>query len=253
MLNLSSLIEMRSAKLSQNPLCKWIVGEESKNLPPQEVLGFAPSMLNFIMGFKDILEELEYMSPKNELEHIVNQHCKEDKDHWRWYLEDLEVLGFSDQGLGKDLSSKMEFLWSTDNKANRQLVYLCIHLIRKYNDARASLVIIECLEATFGVFMTSMQKRFWNSTIYSKLKFFGLTHHHQEANHSIGHWIEDDSNQGQQSLLEQIPFNNPESESMAESIEMVFDQFEVVFENWYLSRNQMALAQGSASKQLEFN
>lgn len=253
MLNLMNLIEKRSELLYQNPLCHWINGEDSKHLPPQEILSFAPSMLYFIMGFKDILENLEYANPRDHYEQMVNQHCAEDKDHWRWYLQDLKTLGFSEESWGPDLISKVETLWSDNHKPTRDLVYLCIYLIKKFRSAKASLVIIECLEATFGVFMTSLQRRFWNSPVYSQLQFFGQTHHHQEANHSIGHWIEDDGPESEKLHFENIQFSAEEQEELTTAIQLIFEQFELVFESWFQSRKLFLPKQVAMPRQLELN
>lgn len=257
MLELMNLIEKRSELLYRNPLCLWIKGEDSKHLPPHEILSFAPSMLYFIMGFKDILENLQYATPRNQYESMVNRHCAEDKDHWRWYLQDLKTLGFTEDSWGPDLVTKVETLWSEQHKPTRDLVYLCIYLIKKFRSAKASLVIIECLEATFGVFMTCLQKRFWNSPIYSQLQFFGQTHHHQEANHSIGHWIEDDqeSNQAesQGTCLENIQFSPEECEELLTAVQLIFEHFELVFESWLRSRDFFQSKQAIRLNQLELN
>lgn len=253
MQNLIQLIEKRSQQLFQNPLCHWINSEETKHLPPQEILAFAPSMLFFIMGFKDILENLEYANPRDQYELMVNQHCAEDKDHWRWYLQDLKTLGFDESHWGPDLFSKVETLWSSDHKPTRDLVYLCIYLIKKFRSAKASLVIIECLEATFGVFMTSLQKRFWNSPIYAQLQFFGQTHHHQEANHSIGHWIEDDGLYSRHAEIENIQFSQNEQEELTAAIQIIFEQFELVFESWFSARKHFLPKHASIPRQLELN
>lgn len=255
MQNILNLIEKRSEKLYQNSLCHWIVGDDSKHLPPQEVLGFTPSMLYFIMGFKDILQTLEYAQPRDRYEYMVNQHCAEDKDHWRWYLEDLKTLGFSEESWGPDLIAKVDHLWSDQHRPTRDLVYLCIHFIKKFQSAKASLVIIECLEATFGVFMTSLQKRFWNSPVYSQLQFFGQTHHHQEANHSLGHWIEDagGATSADHLDLESIEFSNEEEDELKQAVHVIFEQFELVFESWYAARNSFLPKQPIQPRQLELN
>jgi hypothetical protein len=228
------LIETRSEQLSNNPLCQWILSEEAKSLFPEQVLSFAPSMLFFIMGFRDILQHLEYPQPRGEIEKIVNRHCQEDKDHWRWYLEDLKTLGFVDPTPGADFTTQIETMWHDRNKPTRDLVYLCIYLIRRYRAPKASFVIIECLEATFGVFMTALEKRFASSSVYQKLHFFGRTHHQQEISHSMGHWI------GEGALTSSSPwelaqFSAEEEGDMMTVVQLIFEQFELVFEIWLSS------------------
>lgn len=237
---LIDIIETRSQKLSENPFCKWMLKETTEL--KEETFAFTPAMLYFILGFRDILSHLQYASPQSEIEHIINTHCEEDKNHWMWYLQDLKTLGFNDSSWGADWSDLVKNLWSDENKPTRDLVYLCIHAIKKHNDPRASLVIIECLESTFGVFMTTLKTRFSGSYLYKKLQFFGQNHQEQEMNHSLGHWIEDDNqapdmDHSEKDYLLKIKISDAETVAFADTINLIYDQFEKVFETWLNNRN----------------
>lgn len=234
-----NLIEEKSEQLSKNPFCEWILSE--KQLSHQETFSFTPSMLYFILGFRDILNHLEYKNPQSDLEKMINQHCFEDKNHWQWYLQDLKTLGFSEASWGNDWVNLIENLWHDDNKPTRDLVYLCIHLIKKHNNPTASLVIIECLESTFGVFMSTLKKRFENSSIYQRLHFFGQVHQQQEMNHSMGHWIESDvapvPTHSNAHALENLSITKLEEQELTQTIETIYEQFELVFRTWLKSKN----------------
>lgn len=234
-----NLIEEKSEQLSKNPFCEFILNE--KHLSHEETFSFTPSMLYFILGFRDILNHLEYKSPQTDLEKMINQHCLEDKNHWQWYLQDLKTLGFNEASWGNDWINLIENLWHDENKPTRDLVYLCIHLIKKHDSPVASLVIIECLEATFGVFMSTLKKRFENSSIYQHLHFFGQVHQQQEMNHSMGHWIESDMapvlTHSNAHALASLKITDLEKRELTKTIEMIYEQFELVFRTWLKSKN----------------
>lgn len=255
-MELLKLIQKRSEQLQQNSLCRWIHGEDSKHLSAEETLGFAPAMFYFILGFRDILQNLEYPKPRHEIEFIINQHCLEDRGHWRWYLEDLLTLGFEAESWGQSIEHRAEAMWADRNRPTRELVYLCIFLIKKHRSAKASFIIIECLEATFGVFMSTIKNRFWNSATYSKLKFFGQIHHDQEMDHSMGHWIDDANDVGpktSKSHWHKLHFTKAEEEELMTTIQLIFEQFELVFESWYGYRNAFTRNNCESTRQLELN
>ncbi len=234
-----SLIEEKSERLAKNPFCHWILNENQ--LSPEETFSFTPSMLYFVVGFRDILTQMVYQNPQSELEIIINQHCLEDKNHWQWYLQDLKTLGITDASWGNSWSNLIQDLWHDDNKPTRDLVYLCIHLIKKHQSPAASLVIIECLESSFGVFMSTLKERFGSSSIYQKLHYFGQVHEQQEMNHSMGHWISSDvvamPSHSNSHALENLKITDAEKLELSETITLIFDQFELVFNTWLDSKN----------------
>ncbi len=235
-----NLIETKSEQLAKNPFCQWILS--SNHSSDEETFSFTPSMLYFILGFRDILNHLEYINPQTELEKIINQHCLEDKNHWKWYLQDLKTLGACKTSWGGDWSNFVDKIWHDENKPTRDLVYLCIHLIKKHQSPKASLVIIECLESTFGVFMSTIKSKFQDSHIYSRLQFFGQIHQEQEMNHSLGHWIDADNaitaNHSQVSVLEKIHVTDTEKAELLTTVNIIFKQFELVFKTWLQLKKQ---------------
>src|SRR5262245_6411818 len=67
---------------------------KDERLTPRDRRAFIPAMAHFIMSFGDLNRYvLRYAEPQNELERMVNTHTIEDETHWRWYLEDLALLG----------------------------------------------------------------------------------------------------------------------------------------------------------------
>lgn len=257
--NLLQQIETRSEQLSASSFCKWIKFE-STQLNDTDTLSFTPSMLYFILGFRDILAHLQYSHPKNALEQTINTHCEEDKNHWMWYLQDLKSLGYNESTWSNNWVNFVEYLWSDENKATRDLVYLCIHEIKKYNHSpEASLVIIECLESTFGVFMNTLKFKFENNQTFKKLKFFGELHQNTELNHSLGSWIDEESdhkttehNHSNEAILKDLSISNSMQIELTETINVIYDQFELVFDTWLKNRT-LVLEKNISSNQAELS
>ncbi len=112
-------IDMRKSALEHSRFIEWL---EREDVPCDEKLSFAPAMAFFIMGFRDILFSLKRSNPNTWVEKMVNQHCDEDVDHWRWYAQDLERLGFDHTAWGEDLSVLFSRLWSDETCESRNLV-----------------------------------------------------------------------------------------------------------------------------------
>lgn len=234
MKSINQYIELKSQNLAENPFCKWLT-EGSKNLSSyQDVFCFSPNMLYFILGFKDILSHLEYQNPKTEIEKYINLHCFEDKNHWMWYLQDLKTLGYSESI--QNWSEFIKNIWNDENKPTRDLVYLSIYYIKKFNNPIASLTLIECMESAFGVFMNCLNKRLDKSELYKNLHYFGETHHIQETNHTLGHWIEDTNSPlsitNHHEIIDEIQVESIQKAQMLNMVDEIFQQFDLVFNTW---------------------
>lgn len=132
-------IEMKKSALEHSRLIEWLKREDVPNV---EKLSFAPAMAFFIMGFRDILFSLKQPNPTNWVEIIVNHHCNEDADHWRWYAQDLERLGFDHAAWGGNPTELFSKLWNDETWESRNLVYLTMHYVRSAPSPIIFLVII---------------------------------------------------------------------------------------------------------------
>lgn len=222
------LIEVEKEKLSKSEFLNWL---SNSNIPVAERLSFTPSMLFFIMGFKDLLSSIHIENPKTKLEHIISTHCEEDLHHWKWYISDLQSLGYSN--LGNDLMEFSSNLWSEEKKSARELIYKSFN----YHYNRPSLVtdfiLIEVMEATFGAFSESMKKCVMSGGAFSRLDFFGEVHHHAEENHTSGTWIDGESID---SSISSIALDSKEKDFAANMVLDLFSHFEEMFSMWHSSR-----------------
>jgi hypothetical protein len=220
-----ALIEEKSKNLARNPFCRRLRDQNAHSISAQDALSFTPNMLFFVMGFQDILDQLEYAKPTDEIQKAINHHCEEDRNHWVWYLQDLKTLGFDHPTPGNGLSDLAKNLWHLNNRPTRELVYLCIHLIKKYDSPAVSMVIILCLEASFGVFISTLENFLANTPFYQKLFYFGQTHHDSELSHHL-HSDKD------QNYIQKISLEESEFLEMVFIVQKIFDQFELVFKAW---------------------
>ena len=92
-------IDAEREALPEGPLFKWLSDE---SVDGYRRLSFLPAMLYYLMSFKDVLSTLSRDDPRTDLEHHINAYCREDADHWRWYLTDLDKLGFDLTCWGRD-------------------------------------------------------------------------------------------------------------------------------------------------------
>lgn len=232
MANILKKIEAEARKLENSALCQWL--ENSSN-DQEDRLSFIPSMLFFVLGFRDMLRVMKVSSPKSDMDYEINTHCDEDLDHWKWYLRDLERLGFISQSWGGRVSDIFRQIWGDASFEVRNIVYSIITEVKSRNNPTMSLILIEYLEAAFGVFVRYMMVPIHQSGYYDELQYFGILHVEKEANHSRGAWID-----GQRSLPAQSLSLSDLDDGFSSDAEAVIDRTSAqmlrVFDYWYASR-----------------
>ena len=78
MMRIIDVIERKKTALIEGKLFKWLSDDTINGF---DRLSFSPSMLYYLMGFKDVLAHLLRHNPKNELERHINAYCGEDAEH----------------------------------------------------------------------------------------------------------------------------------------------------------------------------
>jgi len=206
-------------KFALNPLHEKLRGESSI----EDKMKFIPRMLFFVLGFKDLMEMVRYEAPGNELEKGVNTHSDEDNYHWKWYLNDLEMIDstFNEQKVS-DLS---KMVWSDDSYEVRQTIYLFSRHIQNFNNPVARMLMIEVLELTFDKFKEALHPVLKGNGLFDKLHYFGKTHEESEEGHSTG--ISDDEIM---ELVEQLPEEH--KKDMIIIVNQLFEQMYRMASNW---------------------
>jgi hypothetical protein len=220
-------IATQQSQLENHIFCQHLLHHKDISL---NAYGFVPHMTFFVLGFRDILEEIRVKNPKTELEISLNAHCDEDSEHWLWFIEDLKVLNMDVNYWGGDISSVLSSLWSRKNHPIRKMVYDVVCHIRSTKTADEKMIIIDCLESAFSVFINSLNSITHRNGYYEKLKYFGSQHYEDEASHSTGNWLEGEKSSDHSHLYEIQPFR---VRHMSYVVDEIFSGFNQVFDCWY--------------------
>lgn len=216
------------AQLEKHAFCQHLVNRRDTSL---QAYSFVPHMTFFILGFRDILEEVRYQNPKNSLEESLNEHCDEDSEHWLWFIEDLKALEMDVDHWGGNISSVLQTLWARDTYIVRELVYRIINHIRTAQNAEEKMIIVECMESTFSVFINSLNVITRKNGRYNKLKFFGKQHYEAEHSHAAGSWLEGEKSHEDCAYADNI--QNFRLRHMCNVIDDIFEGFDQMFNCWY--------------------
>ena len=157
----------------------------NESVAPDFRLSFTPSMLYYLMGFKDVLEALAVKKPKTELDKMINAYCMEDAEHWRWYLSDLQKLGYSLDSWGKTIPQFCNTVWSKETKINRATIFTLIKYAYATNDPLVKLILIQIFEATGVLFIGHTRKAAIAMGKDEDLFYFGRVHYEEEFGHTV--------------------------------------------------------------------
>lgn len=175
-------IDAHKEQIVGGKLFRWLSDE---SIDGQRRLSFTPSMLYYLMGFKDVLGTLKRTSPENDMDKAINAYCGEDAEHWRWFLQDLEKLGFNLETWGKTISQWCNEVWSPATEINRRTIF---HLVNQAGACRHpiySLAMIWVFEATGVVFIGHTRKAAIALGMDENLCYFGRIHYEEEFGHSV--------------------------------------------------------------------
>lgn len=226
MSKLLSQIAKNQSQLEKHAFCQNLIHRQDVSL---NAYSFVPHMTFFVLGFKDILETVRIENPKTEIEYSLNAHCEEDSEHWRWFIKDLEKLNMDVEYWGGNVSSILSNLWSSDNYVVREMVYRVVAHIKATHSPEEKMIIIDCLESAFSVFINSLNNITHKNGYYHELKYFGEEHYEDEASHSNGNWLEGEKPEEHSHHDAIQRFRVP---YMVYIIDDIFSGFEGVFNRW---------------------
>ncbi|AMO99608.1 hypothetical protein CAter282_1725 [Collimonas arenae] len=107
-----------------------------------------PHTAFFIMAFSDLNKFILRNETSADIyQKKVNDHTYEDDHHWRWFLEDLDKLGYNQTTTTVEC---LRALWSDETQANRMLMYRLSALVSEMSGIER-LAMIEAIEETGNV------------------------------------------------------------------------------------------------------
>lgn len=218
-----NLIESKKELLENNKLFKWLSDE---SIDGYERLSFSPAMLYYLMGFKDVLSHLYRPKPLNDLEKHINAYCGEDSEHWRWYLRDLETLGYNIHSWGDTISKWCNNVWGPQVESNRTTIFHLINYATLSNDPLLAITLIMVFEATGVVFIGHTRKAAIAINMDNELKYFGKLHYEEEFGHSAQAKDFIDYRMSEETYKIALPI-----------IDNLFQDYERLFECWHKNRS----------------
>jgi hypothetical protein len=225
-------IAVRQSQLENHIFCQHLLHRKDIS---QTAYSFVPHMTFFILGFRDILDEIRIKNPKTKTELSLNAHCDEDSGHWLWFIEDLKELNMDVDYWGGDMTSILKMLWSPDTYPVRELVYKIVSHIKASQSAEEKMIIIDCMESTFSVFINNLNTITRRNGYYSRLKFFGSHHFEAESNHASGNWLDGEKEHDNHDQTHYSNIQRFRLRHMSFVIDDIFQGFDQVFNCWYNS------------------
>lgn len=221
-MDINDYISTCSLQLNSHNLIAQMSGDNNK------ILRFAPSMAFFVLGFRDLLEISKVANPKTKNDHSLNKHCSEDANHWLWFINDVNALAAMNIIDGQSFDNRntvLQHLWADANYSVRLHTYTIAGYLLNAKSTEEKLVIIDCLEAAFSVFMSGLNQHTQKNGLYDKLRYFGRDHHIDEASHSQGSWLDVDHAK---------KYTSYSSDPMLKgTISKIFDGFNQCFDVWF--------------------
>jgi hypothetical protein len=174
-------LDERVVQFETKPLFQFL---RDTSIDARRRLAFAPGVAHFVMSFADLYALVLREEPaKDPYQELVNAHVQEDANHWRWFLADLDKLGFDPQMAFTDA---LKFVWSDVTQRTRLLTYDMCRLGYRA-DSLSKLVLVHCIEAAGkvtvkhvasagGEFATASGKR---------LVYLGPHHLATESDHTL--------------------------------------------------------------------
>jgi hypothetical protein len=208
------LLEARTEAFASAPLFDFL---RDTSIEPRDRLSFAPCVAHFVMTFADLYALVLREEPaKDRYQEIVNAHTREDENHWRWFLADLDKLG-ADPRMA--FSDALRFVWSG---ATVQMRLLSYHMCRLGlgADSIRKLVLVHCIEAAGKVTVgevAAVGKEFAALT-GKRLVYFGPHHSDTESQHTL-------EDAGVHRAIEEIVLDDATARELTSVVDQSFELF----------------------------
>ena len=210
MTGLTSLLDEQKRLFSQHPFFSHLA-QSQLEVTTESSVSFFSAMSFFVMSFSDLNKfVLPFENPKSSLEIAINTHCREDANHWAWFIHDLKKLNLD---YPMSLVRCLKYLWSDELSASRRLTYELIEMTAG-KSAETRLLVVEATEAAGNVAFAEFVAFTRNAE--KNLKYFGQLHLDHESGHAMG---------SDGTLAEQLRLSDDETAAAAQSIEKTFRGF----------------------------
>jgi hypothetical protein len=207
-------IDEKKKEFAQLPLFKYL---QDKSIDPRQRLAWAPCLTPLAMAFGELNRCNFRKEPTDDpIQKLINQHTYEDDDHWMWFLEDLEKLGFN--RLMK-FTDSMRFFWGEETYRTRQVCNQ-IALCTFQAEPIIILVAVKVVEATGNVAFTLTTQLVQELQQITKqnYRYFGHYHLCAENSHTT-------ATSNTEEFLERIQLTPEQTTQAFELVERIFEVF----------------------------
>jgi hypothetical protein len=222
-----SVLDRRTKEFESAPLFEFL---RDKSIDPGKRLAFAPSVAHFVMTFADLYAfVLKDEPPRDKYQELVNAHTREDENHWRWFLDDLEKLGKDPRVTFTDA---LRFVWSERTIKTRMLSYQMCRL-GLGADSIQRLVLVHCIEAAGKVTVRYVASAGveYGALTGKKLVYLGQHHSDTEGDHTI-----EDADVHRS--IEGIPLDAARAERLSAMVNEAFDYFSAFADDMLVSAKE---------------
>ena len=177
------LIRQRQERYRNHPFIRFLKDDQAS---PQARLAYAPFACFFSMTFSEFNRHyIRVSEPTGEHEKALNEHAREDETHYRWFLQDLERLGYNPVC---SFTDALRFIWSEEGRHARDLSHYLIGAAQRA-DPELKLVILEAIEATGAVWLDATVAAVRQHPEADELNYFNKAHEQRERHfvESAGH------------------------------------------------------------------
>jgi hypothetical protein len=210
-----SFIEEKKYDFSQLPLCHYM---RDNSIDPRQRLSWAPWLAPYAMNFGDLNKYVLRKEPTTDkIQKMINVHTFEDDHHWRWFLEDLETLGFNPR---LKYSDALRLVWSKQAEKSRLICSKLALMFESQSDSLLRLAITEAIEATGHVilFLTSQVTKQLQPITQENYRYFGPSHFDVETGHPTG-------TENVEDFIKSLELTEQTRQQAYELVEQVFELF----------------------------
>ncbi len=214
---LLALIKEKQKVFAQAPFFDYL---RDTKISPNDRMAFAPCFAFFVMSFGELNRHVLRVEPTvDPIQALVNQHTYEDEDHWIWFLEDLNRLGYDEP---IKFTESLRFLWSDETRIQREVVRWLFQAGALAKPLHR-FILIEAIESTADIFLGATQALAAERQLLdgSDCRYFGDLHTSIDANHTM---FTDES----ESILDNLEITIEEREEALRIIDKTFEMFTLI-------------------------
>lgn len=230
---MKKILNLLAEKRQEIGMCNFYSFLKDNSIDARQRISFAPKVAYFTMSFGDLMTTvLKRANPQTELDIHVNTHCSEDDFHWKWYLEDMENLGYNAEYF-ENITNIYTKLWDVESASVRHIIYRVIYYGQKCTAPLFHLILIEILEAGLSGFFENTYKYIAKPHL-PFLKYFGETHYQAEYNHSVTSWFQVGHEEtDKMHPLAKYHLEDDMYELAKEAIDVLFNDFNAMYDCWH--------------------